>query len=254
MERNVRYMSIGIVFISIVVGLCFFVLWLGRFDFNANKHKTYYIYTQDELSSVGVNTPVKFKGIGVGKVSDVSFEDLSLGQIKITLSLESALTLKEGAFVSVASSGLAGSNYLALTQGNGAVKNDTILELQKGGLDILLQKAGDIGAKTDEMITNLVKITSEENTKNISLLLEQLTLVTNHLNLLTQRLDSIALKVDANFKDGQYDIRSILNPTMLQLQDALLQMNVFFSKATHLVNKIEKNPYDSIFGRQKPAK
>ena len=67
---------------------------------------------------------------------------------------------------------------------------------------------------------------------------------------ITKRLDSITKAVDTNLQSGQYDVRAILNPSLLQLQDTLLQVDRFFSKATHLVDKIEKNPYDSLFGKR----
>lgn len=251
MERNVKYVSIGIVLVCIVIGLCFFILRLGRFDFAASSHKTYYIYTQDELGSIGVNTPVKFKGIGVGKVSSVDFADLSRGQIQIAITLDSALKIKEGAFLSITSSGLAGANYLALTQGDGAIKDGNTIELRKSGLDTLLQKAASISDKADEIISNIIKTTNQHNLDNLSELLETLKIVGSNLNTLTKRLDSLVSKIDENFENGQYDVRAILNPTMLQLQDMLSQMNTFFSRATHLVEKIDKNPYESIFGKQK---
>lgn len=252
MERNVRYISIGIVFFAIVIGFVFFVLWLGRFDFNSSGSSTYYIYTQDEVSNIGVNTPVKFKGIGVGKVSDVRFENYNTGLVKITLTIDSGLEVREDSYLSVGSGGLAGANYLALSQGESANLNTTkILELKKGGLDVLLQKVEDIGDRTASLMTSL---TNEENLKNLNEILANLSKISKDIAQATNKLDSITHRVDNNFKNGQYDLRAIISPTMLQLESSLLEMDNFFAKATRLVDKIEQSPYDSIFGKRKESK
>lgn len=252
MERNVRYISIGVVFFAILIGLVFFVLWLGRFDFNSSADNTYYIYTQDEVSNIGVNTPVKFKGIGVGRVSDVRFEDYKMGTVRISLILDAELEVREDSYLSVGSGGLAGANYLALHQGQSTKPNITkVLDLQKGGFDILLQKVENIGDRTADLMTNL---TNENNLKNLNEILANLSKISKDIAQATHRLDSITHRVDNNFKDGQYDLRAIISPTMLQLESSLLEMDNFFAKATRLVDKIEQSPYDSIFGKRKESK
>ncbi|MCI6313052.1 MlaD family protein [uncultured Helicobacter sp.] len=252
MERNVKYVSIGIVFLGIVIGFCVFVLWLGRFDFGVSKYKTYYILTQDETSAVGVNTPVKFKGIAVGKIDSVSFEDLAQGVIKITLSIDSNLEVREDSYISIASSGLAGANYLAFYQGQSPQLNTShIIEFKKGGLDILLQKMQAIGDKGLSVLSGVSELTSPQTIENLQKTLLHLSQMSQDMAHIMKRLDSITASIDTNLQSGQYDFRSMLNPSLLQLQETLLQADHFFSKATHLVDKIEKNPYDSLFGKKR---
>lgn len=254
MERNVKYVSIGVVFLAIVIGFCVFVLWLGRFDFNASKYHTYYVLTQDEVSSVGVNTPIKFKGIAVGKISDVGFEDLAQGIIKITLAIDSSLQVREDSYITISSSGLAGANYLAFYQGQSTQPNTShIIELKKGGLDVLLQKVEVIGDKSLDVMSNISELTNPQTIQNIQNTLLYLSQISQDITQITKRLDSITRVVDTNLQAGQYDVRAILNPSLLQLQETLLQVDQFFSKATHFVDKIEKNPYDSLFGKQKKS-
>ena len=254
MERNVKYLSIGIVFLGIVIGFCVFVLWLGRFDFSTSKYNTYYILTQDEASSVGINTPIKFKGIAVGKISNVSFEDLAQGLIKITLALDSSLEVREDSYLTIASSGLAGANYLAFFQGSSTQPNTSrIIELKKGGLDVLLQKVEAIGDKSLNVMEGISELTNAQTIANIQSTFLYLSQISQDMAQITKRLDSITKAVDTNLQSGQYDVRAILNPSLLQLQDTLLQVDRFFSKATHLVDKIEKNPYDSLFGKRQSS-
>ena len=94
------------------------------------------------------------------------------------------------------------------------------------------------------------ELTNAQTIANIQSTFLYLSQISQDMAQITKRLDSITKAVDTNLQSGQYDVRAILNPSLLQLQDTLLQVDRFFSKATHLVDKIEKNPYDSLFGKR----
>ena len=100
----------------------------------------------------------------------------------------------------------------------------------------------------------MTNLTNEDNLKNLNEILANLSKISKDIAQATHRLDSITHRVDNNFKDGQYDLRAIISPTMLQLENSLLEMDNFFAKATRLVDKIEQSPYDSIFGKRKETK
>ena len=96
---------------------------------------------------MGANTPIRYKGISVGRVQSVGFKDIKSGVIAITMLIDSKLEIKQNAKVIVASQGLAGANYLSLIQGEGEIlqaneQGDKVIMLDKGGLDKILGKAG----------------------------------------------------------------------------------------------------------------
>ena len=248
MERNVRYVWIGAVFFIILILMVLFVLWLNRFELDSAKYTRYYAYSADEVSGVGANTPIRYKGISVGRVQSVGFKDIKSGVIAITMLIDSKLEIKQNAKVIVASQGLAGANYLSLIQGEGEIlqaneQGDKVIMLDKGGLDKILGKAGELSEDITILLTNLNSTFSKENLANLTEMIKELRSSTNSLA-------SLSAQMDRNMKNGEYNVREILTPTLLQLQGSLQDMSRFFNTATRFVDKVDKNPYDSLFGKQ----
>lgn len=248
MERNVRYVWIGAVFFIILILMIMFVLWLNRFELDSAKYTRYYAFSADEVSGVGTNTPIRYKGISVGRVQSVSFKDMKSGIIAIEMLVDSNLEIKQNAKVVVASQGLAGANYLSLIQGEGEIlqadeSGNKVIMLDKGGLDKILGKAGEISEDITALLANLNRTFNEENLNNLTEMIKELRSSTNSLA-------SLSSQMDKNMKNGEYNVREILSPTLLQLQGSLQDMSRFFNTATRFVDKVDKNPYDSLFGKQ----
>lgn len=248
MERNVRYVWIGAVFFIILILMVLFVLWLNRFELDSAKYTRYYAYSADEVSGVGANTPIRYKGISVGRVQSVGFKDIKSGVIAITMLIDSKLEIKQNAKVIVASQGLAGANYLSLIQGEGETlqadeDGNKVIMLDKGGLDKILGKAGEISEDITALLANLNRTFNEENLNNLTEMIKE-------LRSSTSSLASLSAQMDRNMKNGEYNVREILTPTLLQLQGSLQDMSRFFNTATRFVDKVDKNPYDSLFGKQ----
>lgn len=248
MERNVRYVWIGAIFFVILILMIIFVLWLNRFELDSAKYTRYYAFSADEVSGVGTNTPIRYKGISVGRVKSVGFKDIKSGVIAIEMLIDSNLEIKQNAKVVVASQGLAGANYLSLTQGEGEIlqadeSGKKVIILDKGGLEKILGKAGEISEDITALLTNLNRTLNEENLNNLTEIIKELRISTNSLA-------SLSIQMDKNMKNGEYNVREILTPTLLQLQGSLQDMSRFFNTATRFMDKVDKNPYDSLFGKQ----
>ena len=92
------------------------------------------------------------------------------------------------------------------------------------------------------LLTNLNSTFSKENLANLTEMIKELRSSTNSLA-------SLSAQMDRNMKNGEYNVREILTPTLLQLQGSLQDMSRFFNTATRFVDKVDKNPYDSL-GKQ----
>lgn len=240
MERNVRYVWIGTLFFIVLILMIVFVLWLNRFEVDSTKYTRYYAYSSDEVSGIGVNTPIRYKGISVGRVLDVKFKNIKEGIIEIQMLLDSALPVRESAKIVVSSQGLAGANYLSLTQGSGEIlkENDEgkrVIALDKAGFDKIIEKASELGSDVNLLLKNTNRM-FDENNGEIYLLLRDLRTTIEYLQI--------------QMKNGEYNVREILTPTLFQLQGSLQDMSDFFIKASVFLDKVDKNPYDSFFGKE----
>lgn len=248
MERNVKYIWIGAVFFIILIFMVVFIMWLNRVELDSGKYEQYYAYSTSEVDGVGINTPIRYKGISVGRVVNVSFKDIREGIIQVQMLIDSALVLQENSSVVIAQQGLAGANYLSLIQGYGEIlqKNEEgrkVLNISKGGLENIINKVSTVGDEAQHLLKNINRAINEENTQTLNASLKD-------IRDTIQNLKSISQQIDARIKNDEYNMREILLPTLLQLQGSLQDMSKFFRDASYFLDKVDKNPYDSFFGKE----
>ena len=120
MERRVNFLFIGIIFFTIFAALVVFIIIMGRFNFDDKHYKHYVVYTTHDISGLRINTSVRYKGIGVGGVTNISFDTKQLGVVRIDVRIKDVIPVREGSSLVVDSQGLAGMSFLSLKQNEGA--------------------------------------------------------------------------------------------------------------------------------------
>ncbi|MCH5313567.1 MAG: MCE family protein [Helicobacter sp.] len=249
MERNVRYVWIGAIFFVVLIFMVAFILWLNRFEMDSAKYAQYYAYSSNEIEGIGTNTPIRYKGISIGHVRDVKFKDIKEGTIEITMLIESILPIRKNAKVIISSQGLAGANYLSLIHnddGEILEANDEgkkVIMLERGGFDKIIAKASELGDSVDMLLRNVNALFDVQSLSEIHFILREIHETTTHMK-------SISEQLDRQMKNGEYNVREILTPTLFQLQGSLQDMSGFFTRASAFLDKVDKNPYDSLFGQE----
>lgn len=262
MERNINFVLIGALFLSIVVAMVAFVFWIGGGNLNQEKFQQYIAYSPEGISGIGIGTAVRYKGISVGKVKNVGFKKDDMDLIQIDLEIKAELAIKEGACITPETQGLAGSTFLSITQGEGkTLEKNGVLCFKKDFVGRLMNQIEEGGGDVREILANIKTILNDENSQNLKELIASLKVISKNLEQTQKYIDKLALstqgtieQINANIKRGDYNIRSILSPAILGLESTMGEVNRFFSKANFLLDRIEKSPYDTIFGQREQKK
>ncbi|PAF42132.1 MlaD family protein [Helicobacter sp. 11S02596-1] len=262
MERNVNYTLIGGIFFAVIVCMVIFILWIGRIGVNESKYRTYEVYTDKEVSGIGVDTPVKYKGITIGSVKKIGFDKNNFGMVKIELGINAAIPIRKGSTITPDSQGLAGLSYLSLQQ------NDTndfytdseprVLQFKQNFMGRIVSSADEVTKELLGVLKNIGTLVSPKNVENISNIITSLDSLTlelaqtkENLALLSKNSNLLVSNLNKKLETGEYDLKQILNPLLGELEMSLINMDRFFDKSTILLNKIEANPYDTLFGERK---
>ncbi|PAF53758.1 hypothetical protein BKH42_04485 [Helicobacter sp. 13S00482-2] len=262
MERNINYTVIGSVFFAVVVCMVIFIFWIGRIGVNDNKYQAYEVYTDNEISGITINTPVKYKGITIGSVSSVSFDKDRLGTVKIGLNLLSNIPIHKNSFVTPNSEGLAGLGYLALEQSDDASfvgKDDPhILNFKQNFMGKIASQADEVTKELLGVLKNIKDLTDTENIKSVSNIIKSLdslseTLVQtkDEINRLSKNSNLLLSNINHKLESGEYDVKQMLNPVVIELERSLKSMNQFFQKGSGVIDNFDSNPYNTLFGVQK---
>lgn len=262
MERRVNFTLIGIIFFSILTALIVFIITMGKYNFDDKNYFFYTIYTDREITGIGINTPVRYKGINIGSVSHIGFDGEQLGIVKIIVKIKKNIPIKKGSTLVMDSQGLAGLNYLALKQNEKGEtitkKEDAILNFEPNIFGKLTSKADEASKELIVLLKSLKTLLSNENMQGVSHIIGSVQTLSKNINTtqdnidkLTTNLNALIIQLNKQVANGDYNAREILNPLMLRLNTSLNYMDQFFKRGSSVLDKFEKDPYNTLFGEQK---
>ncbi|WP_104694996.1 MlaD family protein [Helicobacter salomonis] len=291
MERHVNYTLIGGIFLACMVCMVIFILWLGHVNFKEEDYLRYVVYTDKDLGGIGANTPINYKGIQIGTIRSVGFDPQHLGIVKIAIDIKSKVPVSKDATLKVESQSLVGLKYLSLIQGKSKEfysKNDSerILHYEQSFLERLSDSAGHISNEVLGIIKSIDRILSPENINNFGKIIASVQQMAQGLdttkadldrllvkarqtldrtdtlfakgdtllakgNQLIQHSDQLILDVDHKVQKGQFDLKTILTPLLMQAELSLRNIDQFVQKGSLFMDKFDANPYKTLFGEHK---
>ena len=128
MEKKADYTVVGIFVVCLSVCLVSFFFWL-----TARKHdveyKTYAIYTNEDVTGLSKQSPVRFNGVIVGFVNAITLDKQNPQLVVITLQLLEGSPISTSTYATLNTQGITGLLYVGLKAGT---KKGVPLQAQPG--------------------------------------------------------------------------------------------------------------------------
>ena len=272
MERGVNYILIGSCFIATLIGLVVFIFWFSDSNDFGGDIKEYKAYSKISIAEIKPNSSIKYKGINVGKVTNINFKDNNFDEVEFDLIIREDLPIKKDSILQVDQSGLIGNVFLNLIQNdtsNDILDSGGALQIKTGGISQILDSAPNLTGKVDSLLKNANEVMSEENIKNITSILESIKDSAIKLNKMmslvqenTEEIGSLFTNIDkisntANtmldtinqkVNNGEYDIKGILTPSLMSIENSMNNINKLAEDGSILLKNLKENPYNTIFG------
>jgi phospholipid/cholesterol/gamma-HCH transport system substrate-binding protein len=201
------------------------ILMLGDVELRHYYRLKVYFDSAEGLPDKG---PVKIAGVEVGKVDKIMLDG---GRAKVTLRLDEKVRVHRGARAQVASTGMIGSKYLDLTQGN---PNAPLME---DGDSI----QGDPSFSFDDAMNELRELFREENGEgspahNLKVTLANLRRITDALNASVKDINAFA----ENARVVSADLREITTARKEDIEVALAKFRAVSEKLDDLLGRIQR--------------
>ncbi|PAF51106.1 hypothetical protein BKH43_02555 [Helicobacter sp. 13S00401-1] len=258
MERNVNYVAIGVIFCVLCILMVVFVIWIGRIDIGDSGYKSYKVYTTSDVTGIGVNTPVRYKGISVGNITKMAFSDKKDGVVEINVDINKDIPVHKGSELMIDSQGLAGLNYLNLVQSKNkeiiTSSKDATLSLSKNALGKLLDNAQGISKDMQDIVTNVKTLTSPKYTDEIVDTLDSFKDTKQKLDTLLTNTNKLVVNLNTSVTRGDFRYKDIVAPLANRMQDSISQIQSFFQRANGFLDRVERDPYDTLLGKRELGK
>lgn len=128
METKFNYTLIGLFVVIMAAALVAGVLWLGA-DIQAREYKTYRVYMTESVSGLTEGALVKYRGVDVGLVKDISLDARHSQRVALLLDIESDVVVRANDAARLETQGVTGVYYINIAGGS---SNATPVRKYKG--------------------------------------------------------------------------------------------------------------------------
>ncbi len=279
MERGVNYIFIGACFVLSLVGFVVFIFWFSDSGIFKDEVAIYKSYTKRPLN-IKVDSLIKYKGINVGRVKSIGFRNSDFEEIEIIMEVRKDLPVRKNSTIRVEQNGILGSSFLALIQNEKTDEiisdsESAILMIRSDSMSQIMDAIPGIAGKVDYLLDSANEVLSEENARHIAGILATINDATKNINILAQNLnkntadieriienlgkitqntEKITALVNAKIANGEYDIKGTITPTLIAIENAMSEFETFAKNASALMQNLQTDPYNTIFGYREDKK
>lgn len=119
MELRANYFGIGIFVLVFAAGLLLFTLWVARVELIETRPAYRVIFT-GSVTGLKEGSPVRYRGIPVGKVSEIRIDPDNVEQVLVTIHIDEETPIKTDTVASLEIKGMTGNSFIQLDGGTHA--------------------------------------------------------------------------------------------------------------------------------------
>ncbi|WP_114391737.1 MlaD family protein [Oleisolibacter albus] len=177
METRASYTLVGAFVLALVAALAVFTVYLAKVQFD-QAMQPYFIYTTGSVTGLVEGSPVRYRGVAVGTVSDIRIDPQNVERIRITIEVPEETPVKADAVASLEPMGVTGGVYVEITGGSQAApllrdQADGTPEIpsRQSALSSVLERTPDMLVRVIDAAQRVSQLLNEQNQESIQTLL-----------------------------------------------------------------------------------
>lgn len=171
MESRSHALMAGFFTIALAVLTTIFALWLGKDNI---QRTPYTIATKLSVAGLNLQAAVRYKGIKVGNVTDIDFDDANPGQILLRLDILADTPVTSNTYATLGYQGLTGIAYVQLDEDSNSAAAPNLnrggnkqIPLRPGMMQNLEQRGMAILNLTEELSKRLNSLLDTNNRQSL---------------------------------------------------------------------------------------
>ena len=195
MENKAHAFAAGAFVLVVTALLALLAVWLTR---DNTQRDLYEMSTSETISGLQPQAPVRFRGVPVGKVELIGFDEKVKGNVLVRVSIDRSAPVTKSAYATVASQGVTGLGFIQLDdEGESAerlVPNDDDpprIPIKPGGIDKLIKQSEVIFNQVEQASTKLNLLLGEDTQKRVATALDNVSQAATGVHQLTTSMRTI---------------------------------------------------------------
>ncbi len=244
-------LGIFIIGISTVLALILFFM-VGKQLLTPTE--TYFTRLDESVSGLELGAAVKLNGVNIGSISAIRTDTNDITRTVVEFQIPRDVTMKSDMTLTIGTFGITGLKYLEVTGGNYASPDlppGGEIEAQPSTLGRLLSRADTIAVKIDNLLGNMVALTSVANQEHLDRLIsssaslsEALEVLVDDLNRVQpgQRVERILVQVESISRGVQEELSKVaLAETVEEYQTVAKELGSLARRADMTLLKIQED-------------
>ncbi|MFP5517079.1 MAG: MlaD family protein [Alphaproteobacteria bacterium] len=174
METRASYILVGSFVLALVAGLLVFTAWIAKVQLDETR-ETYRIYFTGSVTGLQQGSPVRYRGVPVGTVSDIRLDPDNVTRVRVTAQVQNGTPVMADSIASLEVQGITGGAYVQISGGTvegkrlTATDADGVLTIpsRPSSLTAVVDSAPQLVSRSLEVITRLGELLNGENQKAI---------------------------------------------------------------------------------------
>ncbi|MEA1896820.1 MAG: MlaD family protein [Bacteroidota bacterium] len=235
MNRRTQKIRLGI---FIVFGNAILITLIVFFAANKlfEKTDTYFIaYNDVSVSGLEVGSPVKYLGIRIGTIAEISIDPQDINSIIVELAVEPGTPIKNDTRADIVTMGITGLKAIEIRGGSNQSsfkKTRDYINAGSSTAEEITGKATIIAEKTERVINNLQIFTEPEN-------LNKFTDAAENINFLADQLKSTTQLFELLIRENRSEIRETVKTAHL-IAGNLNESSQTINEAANSINNVIK--------------
>jgi phospholipid/cholesterol/gamma-HCH transport system substrate-binding protein len=282
MNPKVSYTLVGLFVLVFGTALVTIGVWLSA-STSGTEYITYVAYFTESVSGLNPNATVSYRGVDVGKVSEIELDPDDPSRVRVLLEIEKGTPVKEDTVAILVSQGITGLSNVELSGGS---RQSPMLEARPGELYPEIETGASLFVRLDRSVTNLVDSLTEttnmlqgvaervelllgdENQRSITRILRGVADITDavatHGEQLSESLDDVAIilgntaaaseqlpRVMAQLNDTVASLELTLNGAIERVAGGIEETTSSFTTVAETVNTTVDNVNTMVLDTQR---
>lgn len=159
METRASYALVGGFVLALTAAIFLSVVWLAKVSFE-RASTPYHIYFKGSVTGLVEGSPVRFRGVSVGRVQKIRIDPGNVERVEVTVEVPQETPIKTDAIASLEPMGLTGGVYVEIQGGS----NDApLLRESVDDVPIIPSKPSSIASLLEQaphLLENLIKLSN----------------------------------------------------------------------------------------------
>ncbi|MFO1069132.1 MAG: MlaD family protein [Geminicoccaceae bacterium] len=207
MEVRASYVVVGSFVLGILIALAVFLVWLARVQID-RTYAVYEVAFTGSVNGVQQGSAVRYRGVPVGRVSNIRIDPDNLEQILVTLELQPDTPIRTDTLASVEAQGITG---IAQIQLSGGMQGSPMLQSEdkdtppriratQSRLEQVFESTPVVLNRIAQVLERMDTLLSDENLHNINAIIDDAEVVADKM---AEAMPKVSAILDAGTAAGE---------------------------------------------------